>query len=205
MNKISDRLAHLFLSGLVTILPITLTVLLFSSSLNMVVRWLQPLQQFISPVILKSIPHAEVFLAIIIIISIGTLYNMFLLDHIIHIIESLVKKIPLVRPVYTGIKQLIYAFSSQDKVKFKKVVIIQFPRNNIFSLGFLTSELDSTVAPSTDKKYFAVFIPTTPNPTSGFCIIAPEDELIITEWSQQEAMAMIISGGIIQPLEKKTK
>jgi uncharacterized membrane protein len=198
-QKLTDRLAHLFLTGLVTILPITLTIALFNSSLKMVIAWLEPLQKLINPHILTLIPHAEVVFAILIIMIIGTLYNMFLLDHIIHLLELLVKKIPLVRPVYIGIKQLIHAFGSQDKVNFKKVVILEFPRSGIFSLGFLTSEIDSTIAPTQDKKYFSVFIPTTPNPTSGFCIIAPEDELLFTQWSQQEAMTMIISGGIIQP------
>lgn len=198
-EKLGDRLAHLFLTGLVTILPITLTIALFNSSLKMVIAWLQPLRQFINPHILVIVPYAEVLLAIMIIIIIGTLYNMFLLDHIIHLLELFVQKIPLVRPVYTGIKQLIHAFGTQDKVNFKKVVILEFPRSGIFSLGFLTSEINSLVAPTQDKRYFSVFIPTTPNPTSGFCVIAPEDELQFTQWTQQEAMTMIISGGIVQP------
>lgn len=203
MGKFSDRLAHLFLTGLLTVLPITLTVLLINSALKMVVGWLAPLKNFLSPSILHLIPHAEIFVAILIIIIIGTLYNMFLLDHIIHMIEAMVQRIPLVRPIYSGIKQLIHAFGSQDKVKFKKVVIIEFPRANIYSLGFVTSDIDPSIAPCPNKKYFAVFIPTTPNPTSGFCIIAPEEELIFTQWSQHEAMAMIISGGIIQPQTEK--
>lgn len=198
-EKLTDKLAHLFLTGLVTILPITITIALFNSSLKMVIVWLEPLQQFINPHILVIIPYAEVILAILIIIIIGTLYNMFLLDHIIHLLELFVQKIPLVRHVYTGIKQLIHAFGTQDKVNFKKVVIIEFPKAGIFSLGFLTSEINPLIAPTQDKKYFSIFIPTTPNPTSGFCIIAPENELHFTQWTQQEAMTMIISGGIIQP------
>lgn len=198
-EKLTDQLAHLFLTGLFTILPITITIALFNSSLKMVIAWLEPLQQFISPRILVVIPYAEVILAILIIIIIGTLYNMFLLDHIIHLLELFVQKIPLVRHVYTGVKQLIHAFGTQDKVNFKKVVIIEFPKSGIFSLGFLTSEINPLIAPTQDKKYFSIFIPTTPNPTSGFCIIAPENELHFTQWTQQEAMTMIISGGIIQP------
>jgi len=203
--KITDRLGNLFLTGLVAILPITLTIVLFNSSLKMFIAWLEPLQELISPNILKIIPHAEVFLAVILIIIIGTLYNMFLLDHIIHGVELLVKKIPLVRTVYIGIKQLIHAFGTQDKVNFKKVVLIEFPRQGIFSLGFLTSEIDPKIAPDKEKKYYTIFIPTTPNPTSGFCIIASEEQLCFTELTQQEAMTMIISGGIIQPasFEKK--
>ena len=76
---------------------------------------------------------------------------------------------------------------------------VEFPRSGIFSLGFLANQVDEKIAPDTEKKYFSIFIPTTPNPTSGFLIVVPEDQITIIEISRQEAMAMIISGGIIQP------
>jgi uncharacterized membrane protein len=101
--------------------------------------------------------------------------------------------------VYSGIKKLVDAFSFQDKVSFTKVVRVEFPRPGIYSIGFLANQVDTTIAPNTDKKYFSIFIPTTPNPTSGFLIVAPEEQITILNLSRQEAMAMIISGGIIQP------
>jgi uncharacterized membrane protein len=101
--------------------------------------------------------------------------------------------------VYSGIKKLVDAFSFQDKVSFTKVVRVEFPRPGIYSIGFLANQIDETIAPDIHKKYYTIFIPTTPNPTSGFLIIAPEDEITIIDISRQAAMAMIISGGIIQP------
>lgn len=193
-----DKISSLFLTGLFCILPITLTVAVFTITFRVLVNWLEPLKRFGLP-FLGKIPYSEVILAIALIFIAGTLYNMFLFRPIIHAIENLFSRIPLIRPVYSGIKKLVDAFSFQDKVSFTKIVRVEFPRPGIYSLGFLANQVDANIAPDTNKKYFSIFIPTTPNPTSGFLIIAPEDQITILEISRQEAMAMIISGGIIQP------
>jgi len=188
----------LFLTGLIAILPLTLTIALFSVSFRILRSWLEPLKQFRPPFI-EALPYDEFIFAIIIIIVAGTLYNIFILRPIIHAIENLFFKIPLVRPVYTGIKKLVEAFGFQDKITFKKVVLVEFPRHGVYSIGFLTSELSPELAPDKTKKFFNIFIPTTPNPTSGFLVVVPEESLIKININPQEAMAMVISGGIINP------
>jgi len=193
-----DSITSLFLTGLFSLLPITLTIAVFTLTLRILQSWLEPLKQVGLP-FLDTVPYSEVILAIVIIFIAGTLYNMFILRPIIHTIEKLFFKIPLIRPVYSGIKKLVEAFSFQDKNSFTKVVRIEFPRPGIYSIGFLANQVDERTAPNMEKKYFTIFIPTTPNPTSGFLIIAPEDQITIIDISRQEAMAMIISGGIIQP------
>ena len=167
-------------------------------TLRILQSWLEPLKRVGLP-FLDVIPYSEVILAIIIIFLAGTLYNMFILRPIIHAIENLFSRIPLIRPVYSGIKKLVHAFSFQDKVSFTKVVRVEFPRPGIHSIGFLANQVDERIAPDGEIKYYSIFIPTTPNPTSGFLIIVPEDQITIIDITRQEAMAMIISGGIIQP------
>jgi len=189
-----DAISSLFLSGLLLILPITLTVAVFTISFKVLLNWLEPLKRFGF-----TFPYSEVILAIAIILIAGTLYNMFLLRPIIHAIEKLFSKIPLIRPVYSGIKKLVHAFSFQDKASFTKVVRVEFPKKGVYSIGFLASQVDARIAPDADTKYFSVFIPTTPNPTSGFLILLPEQDFVVIDVSRQDAMAMIISGGIIQP------
>ena len=189
-----DAISSLFLSGLLLILPITLTVAVFTISFKVLLNWLEPLKRFGF-----TFPYSEVILAIAIILIAGTLYNMFLLRPIIHAIERLFSKIPLIRPVYSGIKKLVHAFSFQDKASFTKVVRVEFPKKGVYSIGFLASQVDERIAPDGDQKYFSVFIPTTPNPTSGFLILLPEQDFVVIDISRQDAMAMIISGGIIQP------
>ena len=193
-----DALCSLFLTGLFSILPITLTIAVFSITLRILQSWLEPLKRFTVP-FFGIIPYSEVILAIIIIFVAGTLYNMFILRPIIHAIENLFARIPLIRPVYSGIKKLVHAFSFQDKVSFTRVVRVEFPDPGIYSIGFLANQVDERIAPDTNKKYFSIFIPTTPNPTSGFLVILPEEKITIIDITRQEAMAMIISGGIIQP------
>jgi uncharacterized membrane protein len=193
-----DSISSLFLTGLFSLLPITLTVAVFTLTLRVLQSWLEPLKQFGLP-FLGTVPYSEVILAIAIIFIAGTLYNMFILRPIIHGIEKLFFRIPLIRPVYSGIKKLVEAFSFQDKVSFTKVVRVEFPRPGIYSIGFLANQVDERIAPDINQKYFSIFIPTTPNPTSGFLIIVPENQISIVDISRQEAMAMIISGGIIQP------
>lgn len=196
--RLIDSILSLFLTGLFTLLPITLTIAVFTITFRVLVSWLEPLKRFGLPFI-GIIPYSEVILAITIIFVAGALYNMFLLRPIIHGIERLFNKIPLIRPVYSGIKKLVHAFSFQDKVSFNKVVRVEFPKTGVYSIGFLANQVDERITPDTTKKYFSIFIPTTPNPTSGFLILVPEDDFTIIDISRQDAMAMIISGGIIQP------
>lgn len=202
LKKFIDSIISLFLAGLFGILPITLTVAVFTLTLRLLQSWLEPLKRFGIPFI-GVIPYSEVILAIAIIFVAGTLYNTFILRPFIHLIENLFFKIPLIRPVYSGIKKLVDAFSFQDKASFTKVVTIEFPRAGIYSVGFLANQLDKRVSPDITKKYYSIFIPTTPNPTSGFLVLVPEDQITILDITRQEAMAMIISGGIIQPEEEK--
>lgn len=198
--SIMHSLWSLFLSGLFALLPITLTLGVFSLTLRLIQGWLEPLKHI---GFLPSTPYSEFILAILIILVAGTLYNMFILRPFIHALENLFFRLPLIRPVYSGIKKLVDAFSFQDKASFSKVVMVEFPRNNIYSIGFLANECNNALNVPKQKKYFSIFIPTTPNPTSGFLIIVPEDEIITLDISRQEAMAMIISGGIIQPESMK--
>lgn len=196
-----DSIFSLFLTGLLTLLPITLTIAVFTISFHVLLGWLEPLKRFGLPFIGVT-PYSEVILALAIIFIAGALYNMLLLRPIIHGIEKLFEKIPLIRPVYSGIKKLVHAFSFQDKLSFTKVVRVEFPKTGLYSIGFLANQVDENVGPRGSTKYFSVFIPTTPNPTSGFLVLVPEEEVTIIDISRQDAMAMIISGGIIQPESK---
>lgn len=188
-----------FLDGLFTILPITLTIALFSFSLHLLKNWLQPLNNIIEKTILIDVPHSEIILMLAFVLLVGVIMRVFVLRRIVHMLEHVVVQIPLVRPIYSGIKQLVDAFSVQEKVTFKQVVMVEFPRKGVYSIGFLTSELPQELAPSPTTPCFNVFIPTTPNPTSGYFVILPQSEIISVNLSRQEAMALVISGGIILP------
>jgi uncharacterized membrane protein len=210
LQRITQTITTLFLTGIIVLLPITLTIALITFSFRMLVRWLEPLRHITdSTPFLKVIPHPEIIMAVFIILVAGVIYNVFLIRTVIHGLEHLLSQIPIIRQVYSGFKQLVQAFSLQDKMTFKQVVMVEFPRREVYSFGFLTSEFDPThldIGTTFDeRKFYNVFIPTTPNPTTGFFVIVPTEQVIKIDISRQEAMAMIISGGIIQPQNKKNR
>lgn len=204
ISYVGHYIWSLFLNGLITILPIIITIAIFTISFRLLKGWFEPLQTIVPP-FFAQIPHAEIILGIIIIFIIGTILKIFVIRTLIHKIEKIIINLPLVRPVYTGIKQLILAFSSQDTVTFQRVVFLEFPRQGIFSIGFLTSEVPRELAPNKDEQFFSIFVPTTPNPTSGYFVMVPARSFTIIDITRQEAMALIISGGIIQPENLRMK
>jgi uncharacterized membrane protein len=188
-----------FVSGLFTILPITLTLSLFYIAWHFISKLTAPLHDIIVPPFLRTIPYFEVIFVVLIIIAIGALMDLVLARSLVHSAEKLVAKLPLINPIYSGLKQLTSAFSMQGKASFKHVVLVEFPRKGVYSVGFLSSDFPMELSPDKTTKFYNVFIPATPNPLHGAYVIFPENEVIITELSRQEAMSMIMSGGIIQP------
>ena len=188
----------IFLEGLLVILPITLTLALFQFLFKLLKNWLKPIF-LLEPSYLQKIPQSEILLVLLLIFFVGAIFRHFFIQSFLNFIESIFLKIPLMNPIYAGIKQLVKAFTAPEQLTFKKVVLIQFPRLGIFSIGFLAREVHPDMAPDTIKKYYTIYIPTTPNPTTGYLIVAPENEFMIIDLTRQEAMSIIISGGIIQP------
>lgn len=199
-NTIINFISSLFLSGLLTLAPIALTVLIFTATFRLVTSWVQPISH-LKPAFLANFPHAELLLTILFIFAIGALIRLLILKPLIHALENLVFKLPLVRTVYSGIKQLVNAFGSQDQLSFKQVVCVEFPRTGVYSIGFMTGEVPVELSPTPhdNTRFFNVFIPHTPNPTGGYLIMVPEHMLITSKLTRHEAMSLIISGGIIQP------
>ncbi|HEV2601715.1 MAG TPA: DUF502 domain-containing protein [Candidatus Babeliales bacterium] len=188
----------IFLNGLFTLLPITLTIAVFNFSLRLLKNWVAPINRLQLP-ILTWTPHADVILVIILIFLTGIILRLFIIRSIIHAFEKLLLRIPFIRPLYSGIKQLVFAFDPKNNMSFKKIVIVQFPRPGIYSIGFMTGEFPTQFIPNTEVPFVNVFIPTTPNPTSGFLVVVPMSDITVLTITHQEAMALIMSGGIIQP------
>lgn len=189
----------LFLKGLFTLLPLTLTLALLSFCFNLIKSWLQPVYR-LEPESLRVIPHSEIFLVIAAIFVVGVIMQIFIVTHLVDVIEnSFLNRIPLLRQIYFGIKQLVNALNPNDHITFKHVVNVPFGAPGNYALGFLTNYITPELAPNQDIKYVSVFVPTTPNPTTGFYLVVPESDCRIVRITRQEAMAVIISGGILQP------
>lgn len=188
----------IFLNGLLTMLPFILTIALFNFSYRMLNNWLSPVYH-LEPPYLQSIPGSQIIVVILVIFFVGLFIKLFFLEPFIHFLESIFFKIPLMKQVYGGIKQLVHAFNIQDELAFKKIVMVPFPTTTSYAIGFLTSEMPIQITHFSSERFFNIFIPTTPNPTSGFLVQIAEKDIIVINLTRQEAMSLIISGGIIQP------
>lgn len=204
IRKLFDYIGSLFINGLLTLLPILITVGIFTFTIKLIGGWLAPLRQLNLPY-LKSIPHGEVILALGIIFIAGIVLKSFVVRSVVELFEIILSSVPIIHPVYTGVKQLVHAFSPNDNHTFKQVVLVEFPRKGSYSIGFLTSELAPQLSPTKDETFYNIFVPTTPNPTTGYFVVFPRGNFTPVDLTTQEAMALIISGGIIQPDRFKTR
>ena len=192
--------SSLFITGFLTLLPFTLTYSVFAFSFKIIKNLFEPLIALQNKIpYLRNIPHAEIGLAIILVLLAGVVLRSFIIKSLFSVFEYQINRIPLIRPVYSGTKQLVNAFSPKKGEGFQKVVIIEFPSQGSFCYGFQTNEVPVTLAPQQSNSFVGVFVPTSPNPTSGFFIMVKKEQIQNVDITPQEAMALIISGGIVYP------
>ena len=141
-----------------------------------------------------AIPGIEIIISIVFITIVGGLSLSFLGKRILKLIDNLFKKIPLLRTIYSAILQMTESFSNKDNDK-KSVVLIEYPRKGVWAVGFATKENKGEMSEKTNKKLINVFVPTTPNPTSGFLLMFPIDEVIYLNMTFEEASKFIVSAG----------
>jgi len=113
--------------------------------------------------------------------------------------ERIMQRVPLIGAIYASVKQIVETFSSQNRAVFQRVVLVQFPRPGIYAIGFLTNITKGEAQARTTQELWNIFVPTTPNPTSGFLVMVPREELIDMDMTVGEGMKLIISGGAVTP------
>ena len=187
------RLRNYFFTGIIVLVPIGFTLYLskFLISLSSKI-----IPQNINPnnYLPYSIPGIEIIISILFITFVGGLSLSFFGKKILKIIDDLFKRIPLLRTIYTAISQMTETFSNKDSDK-KSVVLVEYPRKGVWAVGFATKENTGEMAVKTKQKLINVFVPTTPNPTSGFLLMFPIDEVIYLNMTFEEASKFIVSAG----------
>jgi uncharacterized membrane protein len=213
-KRFTLNIRNRLISGIFLIVPFAVTIV--------IVRWLfLVLADFLRPIVgkilevlprihlIQEIPQVYIQYAV----SLATILSLLLIIYLLGAVakfvagrrllaigEKIVLRIPLVRTIYTATKQVTTALSLQDNPAFKSVVLVEFPRKGVYSLGFLTGRIQD----STGRSFCKVFIPTSPNPTTGFFELISADEVLLSEMTVEEAFKMIISGGIVSPETLKT-
>jgi uncharacterized membrane protein len=195
-----------FFSGVVLLAPLGITFFVFNWLVLKIGGSFKNKVFFFLPREILSDPQMELFwnitatiIVVCLITLLGFLSRYFVAKYLWSIGERILHNLPVVNTVYTSVKQIIDTFSSENRAVFQKVVIIQFPRKGAYAMGFLTSRSKGEIRNKTEKAMQNVFVPTTPNPTSGFLVMLPEDEVQELDMSVGEGMKFIISGGAVAP------
>jgi uncharacterized membrane protein len=185
--------AHLkkyFLSGLIVVVPISITIYI----LIIVIKFTDKL--YPTSYLSFYFPGFGIIITLCIILLVGIVTTNIIGKRFISIGERIIARIPMVKAIYHSIKQIAEAiFSTEDK-GFRRVVLIEYPRKGVFAMAFVTGITRGEVQEKTDKKVLNVFVPTTPNPTSGFYLMVPEDEVTELSITPEEAFRLIVSGGM---------
>jgi len=198
IKKIGKIFKNYFVTGIIVIVPLLVTFLVIRALINMIDNLFNMLPPNLQPQTYVPIFGFELITAFLLIILVGLLVSNFLGKKSLSLWEGFLKRIPLVKTIYKGVQQLTSGIVS-DKKMFSKVVLIQYPVRNLYVIGFVTGEDKHFLKNPEGKKMLKIFIPTTPNPTSGFFCIVPEDEVQYLDITSDEAFRLIISAGSSEP------
>ncbi len=195
--SILGRLRNYFIAGIVVLVPIGITLYLtrffISVSSKLIPNELNP-----NSYLPFAIPGLEILLAIIFITIIGSLSLSFIGKKILKIFNDILKRIPILRTIYSAIGQMTETLAPKKGSK-KSVVLVEYPRKGSWAVGFATRENDGEISKKTNTNLINVFVPTTPNPTSGFLLMFPKEEVIYLDMTFEEASKFIVSAGTSDP------
>ena len=198
--SILGRLRNYFIAGIVVLVPIGITLYLtrffISISSKLIPNELNP-----NSYLPFAIPGLEILLAIIFITIIGSLSLSFIGKKILKIFNDILKRIPILRTIYSAIGQMTETLAPKKGSK-KSVVLVEYPRKGSWAVGFATRENDGEISKKTNTNLVNVFVPTTPNPTSGFLLMFPKEEVLYLDMSFEEASKFIVSAGTSNPQAK---
>jgi uncharacterized membrane protein len=205
-------LRNAFFAGLLLLAPLVVTVWAFRKIIDMVGGTFRPFFFFFLPDALRERPSLSLvwdILATLVVMVLVTLFGYvsryFLGKYFLGAAERAIQSIPGINSVYNTVKQIVETFGGKNRNIFSKVVLVEFPRKGSHAIGFLTNKTQGEAQSRLSTELWTVFIPTSPNPTSGFLLLLPRDEIIELEMSVGDGMKMVISGGAVMPHWSKTQ
>ena len=199
-RSISASLRTYFFTGVVVLIPIGITLYLTKFIIQISSKIIP---EEINPnnYLPFSIPGLEILISIIVITLVGGLSFSFIGKKVLQLINDLFKRIPILRTIYSAITQMTETFTNKDDSK-RSVVLVEYPRKGTWAVGFATKKNETEISSKTNKNLINVFLPTTPNPTSGFLLMFPEDEIVYLDMTFEEASKFIVSAGTSAPPTK---
>ena len=196
-RSILARIRNYFIAGVVVLIPIGITIYL---TLFLVAITSKILPKEINPnhYLPYNVPGVEILMSVILITLIGFLSLSFIGKKLLDVFDNILKKIPILRTIYSAIVQMTETFTKSDNKK-KNVVLVEYPRKGSWAVGFATRENTGEISNKTKQKLINVFVPTTPNPTSGFLLMFPKEDVIYLDLTFEEASKFIVSAGTSNP------
>ena len=204
IKKFQRRLRNVFITGLLITLPIALTWFI----LQFLLKNFDALSPVFTRMLIQlgapipegfRIPFLGLMVTLLIVLAVGWLTTNFFGKKLFELGELMIEKIPFVRRIYKGSKQVVSSIAEADTSTFRKVVLIEFPRRGLLAIGFVTGESRGEVQQITRENMLNVFVPTMPNPTSGFLIFSPPEELTEVSMTIEEGIKYVVSGGLVTP------
>jgi len=204
IKKIQHRIRNVFITGLLITLPIALTWFI----LQFLLKNFDALSPVFTHMLIQlgapitegyRIPFLGLVVTLLIVLTVGWFTTNFFGKKLFELGELLIEKIPFVRRIYKGTKQVVSSIAEADTSAFRKVVLLEFPRRGLLAIGFVTGESLGEVQQVTQANMLNVFVPTMPNPTSGFLIFSPPEELTEVSMTIEEGIKYVVSGGIVTP------
>lgn len=202
------RLRNYFLAGVLITAPITITVWLalqiiefFDSTVRNIIPAAYNPEQYLP----FGIQGLGLVMFVIGLTIIGALTAGLIGRSLMKMAERILNRMPIVRTVYNALKQIFETVLQKQSNAFRHVVLIEYPRRGIWCLGFLSGTTEGEVQNLTDEKLLNVFLPTTPNPTSGFLLFLPQKDVIILKMTVEEGIKMVVSGGLVTPTDPRPK
>jgi uncharacterized membrane protein len=192
---LTNLLRRWLIAGMLIWLPLGATLLVIRFVINLLDTSLLLIPEVYRP----DIPGLGALLSVVLVLGTGAIAANYLGSRLVVWTEALLGRIPFVRTVYGGIKKLAETIFSNKSVSFRQPILIEYPRKGLWSVGFITGEPIGEVQDKTAEHILTCFVPTTPNPTSGFIVLVPEKEVIRLEMSVEAAMRLVISLGVVTP------
>lgn len=196
------KLKTIFTTGLLTILPLAVTIYVFYFIFNFLDNLVGGL---IESVFSFRIPGIGFASGLALILLIGFIASNIIGNRLINFFDHIFQQVPITRGIYTSAKQIIDAFTLQGKNAFQQVVLLEYPRKGLYVIGFVTGQSRGEIQEKTAEETLNIFVPTTPNPTSGMLILAPRHEVTELKMTVEEGMKVIISGGLFSPSDNNGK
>jgi len=196
------RVRAWFFTGLLVTAPVLLTVYITWAAIKLIDSQVSKLLPGFETSILGNVPGVGLVIGAVLITLIGAIAAGFLGRYIIRLGEAILNRMPVVRSIYGATKQILETVISTQSDAFREVVLVEYPRKKLWVIGFVTGNTKGEVAGRIASPMVNVFVPTTPNPTSGFLLFCPREDVIFLKMTVEEAVKLVVSGGIVTPPDR---